>query len=246
MRVGIFGVHVANIHAFTGAWAAALALACDPGGSADAVSLRAGTGDTTLEAGSSDGGFFDLWEGALDETGTGGGEDTGGGDDGPFTTGVEGQQWPYPIDCQPGEFKIFIEVELRSGAQGSIDISSGTLFLVAASTDNGVVSRSLLACIDPAQLVGPNAPGVRLTATAGADPGDYVVGMRRGIDHGWISKCVDNTSRNCWIDAKFDAQGKNTLKLVAALVLVKFDRKLVPPKIEKVVAPMTPVPGDMP
>lgn len=170
-------------------------------------------------------------EGSSESDGTTSGTTTSGtsGDTGDTETGED-----PPKQCKDGEFTIFILVKLKHGVDGNMTIAAGTLTKIGEETEGGVVNREYLACIPGDKIVGPMAPGVRITATvAGMNPADRVVGMRRGIDRNWIGKCNGDPATSCHIDAKFNANGTNTLPIAVAIVLVEFARiETAPPPHE--------------
>lgn len=211
-------------------------------------STDGGTDDSgTDDGGTDDGGeFVDLWEpgepdddwlddfpslppdegdeGGSDESGDGTGDETAGETAG--ETGDTGDPPPKPEPtCKPGEFTIYMYVKFKYGAEGKVSLAAGTLTPLGEETENGVLYKSYLACIPGDKIVGKDAPGVRISAAvAGTDPNDRVVGMRRGIDKNWIGKCIGDPAKSCWIDAKFNAEGKNTLPIAVAVVYVEFAR----------------------
>jgi hypothetical protein len=175
-------------------------------------------------------------EGGSDESGDGTGGDTGG--DTGDTGGDTGEPPPKPEPtCKAGEFTIYVYVKYKYGAEGKVSLAAGTLTPLGEETENGVLYKSYLACIPGDKIVGKDAPGVRISAAvAGTDPNDRVVGIRRGIDKNWIGQCLGNPAKSCWIDAKFNADGKNTLPIAVAVVYAEFARieTAPPPKpVEK-------------
>jgi hypothetical protein len=164
-----------------------------------------------------------------------GGSDTGGSDTGGTDTGGSdtGGAAPPPT-CAAGEFTIIVLVKHKYGAEGTVSLAAGTITKVGEETEGGVVNKEYLACIPADKIVGPMAPGVRITAAvAGTNADDRVVGMRRGIDRNWIGQCLGNPAKSCWIDAKFNANGTNTLPIAVAVVVVELARiETAPPPRE--------------
>jgi hypothetical protein len=205
------------------------------GSSTSDTSDTSDTGDTG-DTGDTEGAFVDLWEPGeiwldefewLSEEDEASGSDTGGSDTGGSDTGGSdtGGAAP-PMRCADGEFTIIVLVKHKYGAEGTVSLAAGTITKVGEETEGGVVNKEYLACIPADKIVGPMAPGVRITAAvAGTNADDRVVGMRRGIDRNWIGQCLGNPAKSCWIDAKFNANGTNTLPIAVAVVVVELARR---------------------
>lgn len=175
-------------------------------------------------------------ETGYDETGYTGDADTGDADTG--ESGETGEDDKKPKGCAAGEFTIFTYVKFLNGAEGTVSIAAGTLTELGEEKEGTTLYKEYLACIPGDKIVGPKAPGVRITAAVkGTNPADRVVGLRRGIDKTWISKCVGDPAKSCWIDAKFNAEGKNTLPIAVAIVFVEFNRIEVAPMPKEVIKP---------
>jgi hypothetical protein len=162
-----------------------------------------------------------------------GGTDTGGTETGGTETGGAAPP-PPPPECAAGEFTIIVLVKLKYGVDGNVTFAHGTLTKIGEETEGGVVNKEYLACIPADKILGPMAPGVRITAAVvGTNAADRVVGMRRGIDRNWIGKCTGDPAKSCYIDAKFNANGTNTLPIAVAVVVVEFARiETAPPPRE--------------
>jgi hypothetical protein len=174
-------------------------------------------------------------ETAGDETA---GDDTAG--EGTGDTGESGgeEDDKKPKGCAAGEFTILTYVKFLNGAEGTVSLSAGTLTALGEEKEGTTVYKEYLACIAGDKIVGPKAPGVRITAEVkGTNAADRVIGLRRGIDKTWISKCDADPAKKCWIDAKFNAEGKNTLPIAVAIVFVEFNRIEVAPMPKEVIKP---------